>query len=305
MKHIPITIGIVTKNRTPQLSLCIDSICNQQLFPSDQLVIVDNSSDNSTNHLVSHIKKEKKLKATITYTHDPLSNLPLLRNQVLKKSINNWVVYIDDDCIAHPKWISEIQRSIFLYPHAAIITGAAYAINRSNVYSITTEINELYWKSQSRQHNSILNFEATDNKNIICNLNFFSHNHISYDKKLVLFYGCSEDCDLGRQIQRAGGEGYYNASQIIYHNNVTAFLTYFYRLFMRLGGNYGYSQKWRMYDNKRQGIHVMKIAFLSTYFRTNKYSYLFRLQVVLLLVTTFIYIRFVKLFMYCYYRVRQ
>lgn len=305
MKHIPITIGIITKNRTAQLAQCIQSIQNKDLFSSDQLIIIDNSSNTLTKHLVNNLKKEKRVSTKITYIQEPVSNLPLLRNRVLENSKNNWIVYIDDDCIAHPTWVSEIQKSIAMYPNAALITGASYAINHDNVFSVATEINELFWKERSVLNNHIVDFEATDNKNIICNKKFLSRNHIQYETKLVLFYGFGEDCDFGRQIQHAGGTGYYSSALVVYHHNMTTFITYFRRLFIRFGGNYGYFLKWSAHKKVISDTSLNKPMFISSYFRSRDHPAIFILLVYILLGTTFIFIRFVKLCMYCYYRVRR
>jgi len=302
MTNTPISIAIITKDRAQHLSECLRSLQAQRFVRGDELIVIDSSPNKATKLQIQSIKHHFPI--PITYVKEPIPGFPVARNRAIKKALHAWSVFIDDDCIASRDWVSMIRKSIRKRPGAAVIAGATRTYYRNNVYSIAVEINELFWKIAHRRHGRISDLETIDNKNTIYNTAFLKKNRIAYDEKLTLFNGGSEDCDHGRQIQQAGGKGYYNNSLLVFHKDTRSFFTYFSRVFVRSGGHAVYEMKWASHKSTKPYTRRSMSRFLILYFKKNRFPPWFILRVLWILGITFLFVKIVKTIVYIYNRLR-
>lgn len=296
-QYPPLSISIITKNRPRDVSSCLSSIKHQTCAPGE-FIIVDSSTDEKTKKIIQ--KFARTVRYPVHYIYEPRSGFPIARNLVLKKAKNQWVAFTDDDCIADPHWISTIIRSITKHPGAAAIAGESKSWYPNDIISLATMFNETHWKSKSRDKERILDLETLDNKNVAYNLTFFRKKNITYDEsRAKLFFGASDDCDLGMQIQQHGGTAFYSPDSIVYHKDLKTLRSYTERFVMRSFAHATYENKWRSY---RRTIHISKpghmrfLPFFIRFVRNNKLQIYRSILLFLLLVYTSVLMRSMKLY---------
>jgi glycosyltransferase involved in cell wall biosynthesis len=261
-----ISVSIITKNRPLDMFSCLQSLLDQKTHPHE-LIIVDSSTDSETKKIVHAYSRT--VQYPVIYIYEPRPGFPIARNHVIRKATNSWVAFTDDDCIADPDWISTIKSSIQKYPNAAAIAGESKSFYPNNIVSHAATCNESYWKSKARDGNNIFDLETLDNKNVAYNLSFFKQHKIEYDENRTAFFGASDDCDLGMQIQSKHGEGYYEKSMIVFHKDLIDLTSYTKRLIVRSFAHATYENKWHIYRNTLKSKHIRFRSFFIQYVRTN------------------------------------
>jgi len=115
-------IVIPTYNRASLIRRAIDSVLTQN-FKSWQLYIIDNCSEDNTEHIVKNIRNEQ-----ITYLKND-TNIGMMRNwhKALHTGISEYVVFLGDDDELLPNFLSDANKvlnenkDVFLYSTAVLI----------------------------------------------------------------------------------------------------------------------------------------------------------------------------------------
>ena len=137
------------------------------------------------------------------------------------------------------------------------------------------------------------------NKNVAYNLRFFKKHNIRYDESRTKYFGASDDCDLGMQIQQHGGGAYYDPSALVYHKDLLTFWSYTKRIISRSLAHATYENKWRAF---RRTIRIPKKArsrfssFFPGFIKENGLTVLQGVQLLALLVYTSIVVKTIKLY---------
>lgn len=292
MKKISICIAIITKDRVTDLARCIDSLHNQTV-KAQEIIVVDSSTDTKTKQLMD---RERKKWRTCTYIFEQRKGFPIARNRALRKTTAQWIAFTDDDCIVDKQWIASLAQSIRRHPSAAAIAGQSNTAYPDNLIACATEANEWYWKYISRQKNRITDLESLDNKNVAYNRRFLETHHITYDEHRVTEYlGASDDCDIGMQIQQAGGYAFFEKKMIVCHKDKTDFISYCIWKYRSTLAHASYERKW--FHSRNAMPHYIKpgkIPFLFRYTKLKNMSLCSTLALFLILGITFIIIRLAK-----------
>ncbi len=294
---IPLSISIITKNRPHEVSSCLASIKCQTTAP-DEFIIVDSSTNHQTKNIIQAFTKT--VRYPVIYVYEPQTGFPIARNHVLKKAINQWVAFTDDDCITDRNWVLHMKENISKHPYAAAIAGESKSWYPNDIISLATMFNEAHWKSRVRDGRKILDLETLDNKNVAYNLTYFKKNGIAYDEtRGKAYFGASDDCDLGMQIQQHGGTAFYNPTIIVYHKDLTSLLSYTKRLIMRSFAHATYENKWRSFRRTLGASRKKHMGFLSFYthfVRKNKLTIEKSVLLFVLLVYTSLLVQCIKLY---------
>ncbi len=289
-----ITLAIITKNRPSELRACLDSLVKQTI-PVDELLIVDSGTKLPEQYVKETYRKYFR---KLTYLYEPRSGFPFARNRALITATYQWLAFTDDDCVVDGKWIEQMKQAIQKFPRAAAIAGLSKTFYPCSPVARAAELNELYWKTCARRGTAILDLEALDNKNVVYNT-FFLHKHaITYDEKRAPFYaGASDDCDLGMQIQKAGGKAYYCESMIIYHKDPQSLQSYVRGKIFRTSAHATYERQWKDYRDSLQNRKTpeRKWNFFRRYVKVNQINLPNAMVLLLLLGLTFIIIRYTKI----------
>jgi hypothetical protein len=117
-KHLGITVGIITRNRSKDLKEMLSSL-TKQIRSADEVLIVDNGSTDQTRKVVESFEN----KIPISYYFLPEASIPGARNLVLEKAKNEIIAFTDDDCIVDPGWLDAVERGFLRAENIGIVGG--------------------------------------------------------------------------------------------------------------------------------------------------------------------------------------
>jgi glycosyltransferase involved in cell wall biosynthesis len=112
-KGMPVRISVIicTLNRAERLTAAVDSLLAQSYDMSGlEIIIVDNNSEDSTPEVCSRIIKSSG-QAGIKYFLEQKRGLSHARNRGIREASGEIVAFIDDDAVAHPDWLKNIERA--------------------------------------------------------------------------------------------------------------------------------------------------------------------------------------------------
>lgn len=100
LKPLTVTVVIITAGRRQCLPPCIESLRRQTYRPLEVVVVVGPSKDGSAGY-ASTLTDAK------VYHVDKL-NVAYARNEGVRRSGGDIIAFIDDDAVAHPRWLEEM-----------------------------------------------------------------------------------------------------------------------------------------------------------------------------------------------------
>ena len=115
-----ITVAIATMHRPATLRRCVDAILNGETLPR-QLVIVDQSRDDSTMRVVAEAAWDRSV--PLTYVHQNGTGLAVSRNAAIAHASQPIIVFTDDDCVADGRWLTSIARAFDRADKPDAVTG--------------------------------------------------------------------------------------------------------------------------------------------------------------------------------------
>lgn len=126
-----VAVVICTYRRPGPLQKCLESLSTQQ-YPNFRTLVVDNTpGDDGTRRVAGRFYAD--------YVTEPMRGLGRARNTGIRAVTEDIVVYIDDDAVASPGWLSALSRE-FSDPKVAAVTGRIVPSDNA-----TADESELYW----------------------------------------------------------------------------------------------------------------------------------------------------------------
>ncbi len=111
-----ITTVIPTKNRPDDLVRAVESLC-RQTRPPDQLLIVDQSPDDSSRQRTLSALAAHGAGIAIDYVLDPaIAGLVAAKKAAVPRAIGEIVCFLEDDVVLEPEYIAEIERGFETTP---------------------------------------------------------------------------------------------------------------------------------------------------------------------------------------------
>lgn len=203
-----ISLIIITRNRSEMLTRCLSSIVNQTRMP-DEVIVVDNASDDATKKVSLSFKDELPIK----YIYEKRIGIPYARNRGVAESRGTLLLMLDDDCEADKFWVERMALSHKKYPKAWAIQGRTFSLPLTKAYSLLAEYDRsIHFRNCAKKTLPLRSFFSKGFRNevelLTCNTQNFSIK-TSYLKKHKLsfdgnFYRGS-DADFGRQIIQKNG----------------------------------------------------------------------------------------------------
>lgn len=291
-----VSVVVVTRNRERDLKHCLGSLACQ-LETLDELVVIDNNSTDRTFQVVKNFSKNVLFK--VKYIKHKKIGYPHVYNRGLIEAKGNWVAFIDDDCVADPRWYKNIKLMTSRLPKLSVILGKSSEYYQKNVMALTKSYIDEVGKIGTIKNKLILDHEILDSKNIVYNKNFLIKKNISFDSSLLNYsQGASEDCDLGMQIYSAGGVAIYDEKIKVVHRDPTAIKSYYKKAFFTLENHLVYEKKWervRLNINTKRSV-IDKIRLFIKFKQTYKLGKLKTFFIVLNIMMTFLFIKFMRQF---------
>ncbi len=103
-----VSVAIPTKDRPSLLNDAIQSVESQHLpsWMRLEIVVIDNSSEGSARETC------RARGSLVRYFHCPVAGLSNARNMAVSESQGELIVFLDDDEIAEPTWLSELCETL-------------------------------------------------------------------------------------------------------------------------------------------------------------------------------------------------
>ncbi len=244
-----LSVVIVTKNRSFDLSQCIGSLISNSDLPKE-IIVVDNNSNDDTKQLAMGLGP--KVKTKVKYISSKLVGFPKIYNRGLKEASGDWVAFIDDDCVADINWVDEILKSIKKYPKHAAIIGWCETYYSKNVFSQATVMFDNDWKQRSLDGKKVVDLEVLDTKNIVFNNNFIRKNKLEFDEnRSGYLMGAAQDCDFGIQIQEVIGLAICNKKIKVKHKDPQDWSSFVKKSYLSWKSYDSLNLKWDMVGRRK------------------------------------------------------
>ncbi len=104
-----ISLIISTYNKPEYLFHCLNSISKLDEFP-DEIIVADDGSGKETAELIEKFRQQLSAPLFHVWQEDQGFRLSRSRNNGIIKSSGDYLIFIDDDIILHPDFISDHRR---------------------------------------------------------------------------------------------------------------------------------------------------------------------------------------------------
>ena len=91
-----------------------------QTRPPEEVVVVDNASTDDTESVARSFGSDLNLKLI----RENNVGIPHARNRALEACTGDIVAVMDDDCVADPRWLAEIERPFLKDPRIGAVGGS-------------------------------------------------------------------------------------------------------------------------------------------------------------------------------------
>lgn len=220
-----VTVLIVTYNGIRFLKDCLDSVLDQD-FPREQytVTVIDNASrDGSADYVAEHYPTVKVIRLDRNY--GPNKALMIVGPQIRTKYIG----YLNQDIIAHRRWLSELIEVMTSHPEAAMVESnmilprwLEYAgtrreglVERAYVCDITVYGTHEFHVVPVTATTPPIPVLALYGAGVVSNPAILAKLDHALDPD---FFAYADDLDIGLRLNTAGFQIFLAPRSVIYHN---------------------------------------------------------------------------------------
>ena len=121
MRKLSTTVVICTHNRAHLLEECVDSVVVAcRLIPRIEILIVDNASTDNTKSVSAALSSRYE---QVRVLQEPSLGLSNARNLGLRSSNSDYVIFLDDDGVVGPGWITSLTKPLSTNPDVVGVGG--------------------------------------------------------------------------------------------------------------------------------------------------------------------------------------
>ena len=113
-----VSVVVCTWNRVHHLENCLEALQHQVHQPIEVIAVNGPSTDHTEAVLAGYGDRIKIIR-------NPERNLSISRNLGIAAASGDFIAFLDDDAIAHPKWLAEVLH-VFRDPQTGAVGGATY-----------------------------------------------------------------------------------------------------------------------------------------------------------------------------------
>jgi glycosyltransferase involved in cell wall biosynthesis len=123
MSSVQVSVVVCTYNRADILSRCLRALARQEFRPEEyEIVVVDNASTDHTAAVARYFPREAG-GPEVRYLFEPRRGLSHARNMGAQQARGPVVTYVDDDAIAEPGLVREMNKVFREHPDAGVAGG--------------------------------------------------------------------------------------------------------------------------------------------------------------------------------------
>ncbi|MDP8966685.1 MAG: glycosyltransferase [Cyanobacteriota bacterium] len=112
-----VTVAVCTRDRTDDLTLCLDAL-NQLDYPALDLLVIDNApTSDATKELV------QSKYPNVRYVREPRPGLDWARNRAIIEARGEIVAYTDDDVVVDSGWVKALAQVFAQHSEVMAVTG--------------------------------------------------------------------------------------------------------------------------------------------------------------------------------------
>jgi glycosyltransferase involved in cell wall biosynthesis len=118
-----LSVAICTRNRAALMEKALRSVLAQD--PKIEILVVDNGSTDATCETCQRVAAEHP---NVRFTREPELGVSAARNRALVEASGEWVLFLDDDALAGPGWVSAYRDFLQDQPadRIALVGGAVF-----------------------------------------------------------------------------------------------------------------------------------------------------------------------------------
>jgi glycosyltransferase involved in cell wall biosynthesis len=128
------SVVVPTLNRPAKIRKCLTALAAQDHTSFEVIVIDDGSTDDTPEHL-KQIAKDLSAMCLTCLSNDEQMGANPSRNRGIQLAKGRYVAFLDDDCIADPNWLTELERG-FTHALVAATTGLVDDQEPANIYEL-------------------------------------------------------------------------------------------------------------------------------------------------------------------------
>jgi glycosyltransferase involved in cell wall biosynthesis len=176
---VRISVILPTYRGGQKLLDCLDTVLDQTR-PADEILVVDSSDDDSPDLVRARFGDR------VTLLHLPERALPGdAKNAGIRAASGDVVIFIDDDCLAAPDWLAEIEKTYEQNPAAPWVGGAVWPADNDNPVARTdfwVAFNDLLTRCDGRSVMRRAMFNLSYRRDAILAAGFFAENSLNEDR---------------------------------------------------------------------------------------------------------------------------
>ena len=118
-----ISVVVTTRNRSLLLQQTLRCVCDQS-WPDKEIIVVDDASTDDTLQVLA----EKFPQIKVVH-HEAPRRISGARNRGIAVATGDWIFFLDDDDLIHPRHLEELHEASLAAPPNSIVTGPIRAFS--------------------------------------------------------------------------------------------------------------------------------------------------------------------------------
>ncbi len=205
-----VCVAICTRERPILLRSCLESVCRQDVPDgiSMDIVVVENHSEEMSRWVTEEVARE--FNQTIHYVLEPELGIPFVRTRCGVFAAENgydWVLYVDDDEVAHPGWFSTIMTATGQY-EADVYYGRV-------IYSYPSETPAWLIPESANKRPTGTFLKKAEGHNTLVNTRVFRDDGLGLRFDGNMRFSGGSDTDFFSRVHDAGGKIVWIAEAVV------------------------------------------------------------------------------------------
>lgn len=128
------SVVVPTLNRPAKIRKCLTALSAQD-HASFEVIVIDDGSTDDTPQQLAQIKADLPALTLTLLRNDEQMGANPSRNRGIQIAKGRYVAFLDDDCVADPNWLTELERG-FSHDLVAAATGLVDDQEPANIYEL-------------------------------------------------------------------------------------------------------------------------------------------------------------------------